>query len=175
MLFQLSKDHKVIIHPEILKFVSEFSVLSNQEMLFVILATDYCSIFAQFTSDERLRRACYHVYGDYIIDIEKSYKIQAAIQAYNSLQYNPKLEQVKVYQNKINQLLVELEDLSDSKKINDNMTATSKLRAGIRELEQEVIEMYQEEEGDLVGGGERTFIEKIMKNKAYFDSIVKKK
>jgi len=175
MLFQLDRESKAIIHPEILKFVSEFSVLNNSEMLFVILATDYCSIFAQFTEDERIRRSCYHIWGDYFPDIEKRPKVAAAMQAYNSLQYSPKIEQARVYQNKINQLLEELITLpSNGKAIKDNMDATEKLRAGIRELEQEVVEMYQEE-NRIVGGGERTFLEKIMKNKAYYESVIKKK
>ncbi len=144
-------------------------------MLFVILAVDYNSPFSQFTEDERLRRASFHVWSDYILNIEKSPKIKAAMEAYNSLQYNPKIEQARVYQNKINQLLEELITLpSNGKAIKDNMDATEKLRAGIRELEQEVIEAYQEE-NRLVGGGERSFIEKIMRNKAYYESVIKKK
>ncbi len=175
LLFQLDKSNRVILHPEMLKMCREFTVLDNQEMLFVILATDYCSIFSQFTEDERIRRACYHSHGDYIVDIEKRPKIAAAIIAYNSLQFNPKMEQARVYQNKINALLEELIGLpSNGKAIKDNMDATEKLRAGIRELENEVVEMYQEE-NRLVGGGERTFIEKIMKNKAYYESVIKKK
>ncbi len=175
LLFKLDKDSKIILHPEVLQLCSELSVLSQQEMLYVILRTDYCSIFAQFTEDDRARRACYHSFGDYIPDIDKRPKIKAAIAAYNSLQYSPKQEQVRVYEKKIALLLEELEDLSDSKKINDNMLATSRLRAGINELEHEIIAKYQEEEGDIVGGGERTFLEKIMKNKAYYESITKKK
>ena len=175
MLFQLDKQSKVIIHPEILKMVNEFNVLDNREMLFVILYADYNSIFSQFTPDERCRKSTYHVWGDYILDILKRPKINAAINAYMSLQYNPKLEQVRVYQNKINDLLNALMGLTTGKEIKDNMDATEKLRAGIRELEQEVIESYQEENRVLVGGGERSFLEKVMANKALYASIIKKK
>lgn len=174
LLFQLNKDNKILIHPEAVALCTELSVLNQQELLYVILRTDYSSIFAQFTEDDRKRRSSFHAYGDYV-DVEKSPKVRAAIEAYNSLQYSPKIEQCRVYEKKIVLLLEELEGLSDSKKINDNMVATSRLRAGIRELEQEVIDKYQEEQGNLVGGGERTFIEKIMKNKAYYESVIKKK
>ncbi len=175
-LFKLDKENKVVLHPEMLKMCSEFSVLSNSEMLFVILAVDYNSIFSQFTEDERLRRASFHVWSDYILNIEKSPKIKAAMEAYNSLQYSPKIEQARVYQNKINQLLEELITLpSNGKAIKDNMDATEKLRAGIRELEQEVIEAYQEENRLIIGGAERSFLEKIKNNKAQYQLITKKK
>lgn len=176
MLFKLCKDSKIIMHPEALALCSEFGVLNQQEMLYVILSTDYCSIFSQYPEDERSRRSCYHSFGDYILDIGKRPKIQAAVNAYNSLQYNPKIEQVRKYQQKIDDLLEELITLpSNGKAINDNMAATDKLRKGIRELEQEVLESYQEENSKLVGGGERSFLEKMQANKALYHLVTKKK
>ncbi len=173
-LFKLDRENKVILHPHIIQLCGEFQVLSQQELLYVILRTDYNSIFSQFTEDERIRRSSYHSFGDYI-DLESKPKIRAAVSAYNSLQYSPKQEQARVYQNKINQLLEDLMTETSAKAIRENMDATEKLRAGIRELEQEIIEAYQEENVRLVGGGERSFLEKCLANKALYTSVTKKK
>ncbi len=173
-LFKLDKESKVILHPEAIQLCPELSVLSQDETLFVILLTDYNSIFSQFTEDERFRRSSLHVWGDYLLDVINKPKVKNAIQAYKSLQYSPKIEQIRVYQNKINLLLYELSSLSSAVNIKSNMDATKLLRSAIHELEQEVLESYQEE-NRLVGGGKRSFLEKIQANKSYYESVIKKK
>lgn len=174
MLFKVDKNNKVLLHPECVKLCPEFNVLSQEEIVFIVLVYDYNSPFSQLIEEERIRRAMFHIWNDNKLDLLGKQKIKNAISAYKGFQYNPKIEIVNTYQKKISMLLEELEGLSSGELIKKNMEATSRLRAGIRELEQEIIESYQEE-GTLMAGAELSFLEKIQKNMEYYKSVIKKK
>lgn len=173
-LFFIDEKKNTVLHPEAVKLHPVLSTLTEDEILFVVLAYDYCSPYAHFSEDDRVRRASLHVWSDNKVDILKKQKIKSAIDIYKGLQYNPKIDLVKAYQNKIDALNRNLETTNDAAGIEKTLKAQALLRKSIKELEQEVLEAYLEE-GKIVGGGERTFLEKMQKNQELYKSIIKKK
>lgn len=173
-LIQINEKLKSVIHPDAVKLFPGFNVLSADEILFIVLVYDYCSPYAAFTEDERLRRASLHVWSDNNVDLIQKQKIKNAIEAYKGLQYNPKIELSKAYQRKIDQLTAGLEDLTAPDQIKKTLDSINLLRASVRELEQEVLAVY-EEEGKMVGGGERSFLENMHKNRELYKKVTQKK
>lgn len=171
-LIHINEKAGTILHPDAVKLFPGFNILSTEEVLFIILAYDYCSPYAAFVEDDRLRRASLHVWADNRLDILKKQKIKNAIDAYKSLQYNPKIELTKSYQKKIDQLTDGMDSLAPEK-IKATLESINLLRKSIRELEQEVLAVY-EEEGKLVGGGERSFLENMHKNRELYKKVIQK-
>ncbi len=173
MLFKTDKQNKIFLHPEAVGLYPILGTLSADEVLFVALVYDYQSPFHQFAEDERLRRASLHIWADNRIQqmLDKQ-KVRQAIEAYKALQYNSKQEVINTYNNKIALIQADFEGLTSPEMIKKSMEAIKMLRVGIRELEQEVLEAYQEE-NVLIGGGKRSFLEEMMANKAKYESVIK--
>lgn len=173
-LIHINEKSKTILHPDAVKLFPGFNVLSQDEILFIVLAYDYCSPYAAFTEDERLRRASMDVWSDNKADIVNKQKIRNAIEAYKGLQYNPKIELSRSYQKKIDELNVAMSGVSSADLIKKTIESINLLRKSIRELEQEVLAVY-EDEGKMVGGGERSFLENMHKNKELYNKVIAKK
>ena len=173
-LIAINEKSNQILHPDAVKLFPGFNVLSSDEILFIVLAYDYCSPFSGFTEDERLRRASLHIWADNKLDLLNKQKIKNAIEAYKGLQYNPKIELSRSYQKKIDELSSAIEGVTAPDLIKKTVESINLLRKSIRELEQEVLSVY-EEEGTMVGGGERSFLENMHKNKELYKKVVQKK
>src|SRR3972149_2146322 len=166
-LIKINEKSNQVIHPDAVKLFPGFNVLSSDEILFIVLAYDYCSPFSGFTEDERLRRASLHIWADNKLDLLNKQKIKNAIEAYKGLQYNPKIELSRSYQKKIDELSSAIEGVTAPDLIKKTVESINLLRKSIRELEQEVLSVY-EEEGTMVGGGERSFLENLHKHKELY-------
>jgi hypothetical protein len=173
-LIHINEKSNTILHPDAVKLFPGFNVLSQDEILFIVLAYDYCSPYSGFTEDDRLRKASLHVWSDNRIELLSKQKIKNAIEAYKGLQYNPKIELNRAYQRKIDELILAMEGVISADLIKKTMESIKLLRTSIRELEQEVLAVY-EEEGKMVGGGERSFLENMHKNRDLYKKIVQKK
>lgn len=173
-LIKINEKTNQVLHPEAVKLFPGFNVLSEEEILFIVYAYDYCSPFSAFPEEDRVRRASLQVWADNRLELLTKPKIKNAIEAYKSLQYNPKIELTKAYQDKINEIQIRLLVETSDQKIKAMLESIKNLRASIRELEQEVLAVY-EEEGKLIGGGERSFLENMLKNKELYKKVVAKK
>jgi len=173
-LIAINEKSNQLLHPDAVKLFPGFNVLSHDEILFIVLAYDYCSPYSAFVEDDRLRRASLHVWADNRLDLLQKQKIKNAIEAYKGLQYNPKIELSKSYQKKINELNDAMVSMSAPDAIKKTIESINLLRKSIRELEQEVLAVY-EEEGRMVGGGERSFLETMQKNKELYRKVTQKR
>jgi hypothetical protein len=104
-LFHLDQKNNTILHPEAVRLCPELGLLNEKEVLFIILAFDYNSIYKQYPERQRLSKAIWHVFGDnnpkFLEEDKREKRIQAAINAYKSLQYNRNEELISIYQQKI--------------------------------------------------------------------------
>lgn len=174
MLFYLDSHNLTCLHPDAVSLCPELSVLDEKEILIVVLAYDYKSPFRQFTEPDRKRKALIHVYGDDDRNIFERDKIKKAVEAYISLQYNPKIELVYTYQSKIDTLQDEFVKASDEKEISRIIKSINSIRESIRDLETEVYDEVAKE-GRIVGGRELSFLEKFQRNKDRYKALMKKK
>lgn len=158
-----------ILHPDAVKLFPGFKKLTEDEVLYIVLTYDYCSPYSHFTLDDRRRRATMHVWNDNKLpELDKRDDIRFAIEAYKSLQYNAKEEFAKSLQRRVEQLSTMIED--GSANVEKTVKDIRILRAEIKELEQEVLLAYQED-GKLVGGGQRSFLENMLKNKQLYEAV----
>ena len=63
-LFHLDQKNNAVLHPEAVKLCPELRLLNEKEVLFIILAFDYNSIYKQYPERQRLSKAIWHVFGD---------------------------------------------------------------------------------------------------------------
>jgi hypothetical protein len=173
-LFCVDVRGNCVLHPEVVKLCESFSTLSEKEVLYIVLAYDYNSIYKQFPEHERKRKAMWHAFDDNESDLIESDRIKIAAEDYMSLQYNPKLEVIKSYQKKIDKFL-ELLEQDDSptavKKIDD---AIDSLRKRIDIMQNEV-DLQTQTDGVIKGKMTLSFLEKAMSNMKYYKSITAKK
>jgi hypothetical protein len=174
-LFDIDKKSNQFLRPEAIKLCPELGVLEEQEAITITLAYDYYSPYNQFPEEDRQRKALLHVFKGSAPDkFFQKEKIKVAVEAYKGLQYNPKINMIQLYQAKVEDLNKLLMKTKDDKEINDNVNSIKVLRKYIKELEEEVF-ADRIEEGVVVGKSELSWIEKMMQNKANWDSITKKK
>jgi hypothetical protein len=171
-LFYIDEKNLTVLRPECYKLSPELSVLSERDILFVVLSTDYHSIYRQFPEHERVRKAMFHAYDKYDPEILKKPSMKLAIEAYKGLQYDPKIHLAERYQKKIDRLL-EILDVEDSATaIEKNTKAIDSLRKNIIELENEVAESIIKK-GQVKGDQELGWIEALKTNKKHYASLKK--
>ena len=172
-LFFIDDNNNTVLHPDALKLCEELRVLDDKEIALIIYACDYHSPFRQFTDKDRRRKAMVKVYGSDKKDLFEPLKIKNAVEAYMSLQYNPKVELVNTYNLKIDELQKELMTQADEKSINRILKSVDMLRKSVRELEAEV---YEEliKEGRVVGNASLSLLENMQKNKDAYKNIMRK-
>lgn len=178
MLFFVDAKNNILLHPYVAKMSPELSLLTEKEVLFVIFAYDYNSIFRQFSEHERMRRSSWRVYGDYKPELANAEKhtqvIKAAISAYKGLQYNRNIELIESYNRKIDLLTAILEEDNSSIGISKAMTSIDQLRKAIRLIEAEVLE-EKLLDGQLTGKVQLSWIEKAKQNTKQYQSMISKR
>lgn len=174
-LVSLNKNGTFVLAPEIAKMEPSLAKLTEEELLAVILAYDYFSVYRQLPEHERLRRAHTQVFKAKRSNFWTEPKIIEAVNAYMGCQYDERREQVKTYQVKI-ALINESIRISDSPTAISNHVKTNKeLRAALNEMEEELM---MDEEKDLItikGKGQLSFLAKIMRNKEKYKEITAKR
>jgi hypothetical protein len=150
----------------------ELALLSDDEVLYVILAYDYNSIYRQFPEEDRMRRARRQIFGEEDVKLSNA-KMKKGISAYMSLQYDVRQEQIKVYEEKIGDLNLNLQNNSSTADIKKNLSSQTELRKAIKELQKELLEDLSQE-SSIQGGGKKTFIERMMENKEAYKSLMRK-
>ena len=173
-LFHLDQKNNTILHPEAVRLCPELRLLSEKEALFIILAFDYNSIYKQYPERQRLSKAIWHVFGDnnpkFLDEDKREKRIQAAIEAYKSLQYNRNEELISIYQQKIEQSQQEILMEDSSTRLKNIRDIISGFRKDIRDLETEIIEKNILE-AELKGDRELSLVESWQTNMKHYNSI----
>lgn len=173
-LFYVDTKNNAVLHPEVVKLCPSFRALNEKEILYIVLYVDYNSIYKQHPEMERKRKAIWHAFGDNEAELVETPRILAAVEDYMSLQYNPKIETISKYQKKIDKLLLQLDE-------DDSPTSITKIDGAIATLNKRINDMQMEvtdkmlDEGVLKGGRVKSFLEKIMSNRKYYESVIGKK
>lgn len=178
-LFYFDPLNKLVLRPECLKQCPELTVLNNKEIAFVILSTDYHSKYHQFPDQDRIRNAMWEAFDENVPGLMEKSKIKAAVEAYTSLQYNDKIEQIRRYRVKLNRLtarfLSDDDDDASNTSQNNTMKTIDSLRIAIKELETEVADQMISE-GVIKGDQTLSHLENLFTNNAkrYRDVTAKK-
>lgn len=174
-LFYIDKKNNTVLHEDCVRLIPELGTLNEQETLVIVLAYDYHSPYHQFPLEDRQRKALIHVYkGSSPEGFFKKKKIEVAIEAYKSLQYNHKRETIIKYREKVDLLTDLLMDTNEEKKIKEITSSTKELRRYIKELEEEV-DSDVFEEGKITGNKELSWLEQMKENQDYYKSVIKPK
>lgn len=173
-LFSVDTKNNVCLHPEVIKLCPSFLALNEKETLYVVLYADYSSLYKQHPERERKRKAIWHAFGDNEAELVETPRILVAIDDYMSLQYSPKIETIKKYQQKIDKLLLQLDEDDSPASITKIDGAIATLNKRINDMQMEVDEKILDE-GILKGGRTKSFLEKIMANRKYYESVIGKK
>jgi len=177
-LFYIDAKNNKVLHPDVVRLEPQLALLTDKEILFVILAYDYNSIYRQFPERQRVSKAIFHVWNDnkpeLLNEDKRPKRIKDAIEAYKSLQYNRNIELIEMYNKKIDSLLAILEEDNSATGIKNAMDSIDKFRKAIRAIESEVVE-EKLIDGELKGNTELSFLEKMKANQKMYRSVIAKK
>jgi len=174
LLIEIDVKNGLVLRPEVMKLVDSFSALTEKEMLSVVLFADYSSVYKQFPEHERKRKAMQHAFDDNIPKLFESQKMKDAIQDYMRLQYSPKIELARKYQEKITAFSDSMEHDTSPSSIKKTIEAITALRQSILGLEQE-IDNETLNEGVIKGKMTLSWLEKIQSNMKQYDKLIKNK
>jgi hypothetical protein len=180
-LFHIDSRSKTVLRPECVKLCPELAALDEQEVLFIILAFDHFSPLRRYPEQDRVRRSMLQVWMDnkpkLLAAIEGGdhhHRINVAIRAYKSLQYDPKVELIDKYQETVDTIRTEITSELSDKDLKSKLENIKQLREHIRALDVEITEAIIEE-GQIKGDQELSYLEKIQKNKQLYEYVTKKK
>lgn len=167
-VFKLKNKNSTILYSDAYKICPELKVLSEKELLYIILSVDYDSPSHQFPEEERMRRAKRQVYGEIEESPENTPKIKKAIEFYKSLQYDPRRETIIKYRSKIESLGHMILSATTAKEISDLDNAIEKLMDRCKKIQNEIDSDDALESVQLKGGGKLSFLEKWQKNRVSY-------
>lgn len=171
LLFYVDSQKGVILHPEVVKLCESFTALNEKEILYIILAYDYNSIYRQFPEHDRKRKAMWHAFNENETELIESGRILTAATDYISLQYNPKIEVARAYQKKIDRYLAEIESDDSPASVKKKMDVIKELRANVQELEREV-DAATLKRGQVKGKMQLSYLEELMSNRKNYQAVI---
>lgn len=181
LLFTTDIKGKAILRPACYKLCPELSALEEREMMTIILAFDYWSPLRRYNEADRIRRAILMVYDDNNPKLLKALedrpahdRITNAVEAYKSLQYDPKIALAEKYQQTVNDLQESINANLGDRELQNKLVNIDRLRKSIMALEQEITDDIIEK-GRLQGDGELSYLEEMQSNKKLYDTVTKKK
>jgi hypothetical protein len=149
MLFKLDKAKKIVLNPDAVKLMPALRDLTEDETVYVVIFADYQSPYHQLPHEERLRRARHHVWGDSKKKVD-SPLIQAAIEAYQGLQYDHNRELVIKYRAKIKMLSDALIDETKAKTLKEIDDAIERLSDRADKLQKQIDQSDMIEQENLL-------------------------
>ena len=173
-LFSVSKKGTVLFHSAVMNLCPEFSFLSEQDKLCLVLIVDYNSPFNQLPESDRRHKARLQVFGDNDITQFDKKVFQNAVELYKSLQYNSKRELIKVYEDKITSLSKDLVIATSPTAIKNILDSQKSMRKAMEELTNELSDQ-EEHKIELRGKGTLSLLEEITSNKLEYERVTKKK
>lgn len=167
-LYQLNKKKTVVIDEEAAKLCPELAKVNSKQLLFIVLYCDYNSPYHQLTEKERMLRAKRQVWGSSEETPELLKEVQEAMNAYMSLQYDPRRAQLSNYREKMTNLSNDMLNESDPRKIGLLDDAIEVLQKRAEKIEKELNEMNMVEQ-ELKGGQTLSLLEKWQKNQLEYN------
>lgn len=158
-LFEITTDKSAVLHEQAYKLCPELMNITQEELMFIICAYDYHSIYRQYPEEERVRKSLGQVYGTSTPkdDPLEDERVVDAIKAYKTLQYDPQREFVQTLIDKTNHLQTQL-------LIEEDAAQIAKINKTINELNKSIQEASYEIEKDMSalqikGGSKLSFLE----------------
>lgn len=177
-LFYADTKNNIVLHPDVVKLSPELGMLDSKEVMFIILAFDYNSLYRQFPERQRVSKAIWHVYQDSVPELldpdKRPKKIRLGIEAYKSLQYNRNIELVEMYNRKIDALLAKIEDEDNDSALKRIRESIDGFRKDVRKLEEEIVEEKMMD-GELKGNIKLSWLEKMQQNQKMYKAITAKR
>lgn len=177
-LFYFDSKNNVLLQPDVVRLEPQLGLLSEKEVLFIILAYDYNSIFRQFPERQRVSKAIWKVFEDNVPELlnedKRPKRIKEAILAYKSLQYNRNIELIEMYNRKIDELIELLEAENSNTGIKNLTESIDRFKKNIKAIESEVLE-EKIIDGQLKGKVELSFLERMKSNAKMFNAMMAKK
>lgn len=181
LLFTVDIKEKLVIRPACYKLCPELSGLDEKELMVIVLVFDYWSPLRRYNEADRIRRALLMVYDDNNPKLLKALeerpshdRITNAIEAYKSLQYDPKIALAEKYQQTINDLQESINAGLGDRELQSKLSNIDRLRKSVMALEQEITDDVIAQ-GKLQGDAELSYLENMQANKKLYESVTKKK
>lgn len=181
LLIHIDVKNKLVLRPACVHLCPELSVLSEKELMVIILVYDNYSVLRRYNEADRIRRAILMIFDDNepkLLDaLEKRPphdRITVAVEAYKSLQYDPKIELANAYQKKIDSLTSSLERETGPTAISNILKSISELRKNKLALETEVANEVIEQ-GKIKGDQELSYLEELQSNRKRYELLTRKK
>ncbi len=174
-LFYFDQKNKVVLHPDCIKLCPDLTLVSEKELLWIILSYDYYSPFHQLPQRDKERRAAWEVFDEEVQnDLKQKKTVQLAIEAYNSLQYSPKIEYIKRFNEKIDAMFVLMGQ-------DDSPTSIERMAKTIQSLRKTVLDMQNEvaddvkRKGVIKGDASLSLLEQLQQNMKSYIATLKTK
>lgn len=181
LLFTVDIKNKVLLRPDCYKLCPELSALDEKEIMVLILSFDYWSPFRRYNEKDRIRRSVLEVYLDNnpklleaLDNPQPNHRITNAVNAYKSLQYNPKIALVEQYQKTINDLQESINAQLGDRELQSKLTNIERLRKSIMALETEITDDVIAK-GRIQGDGQLSYLEEMQANKKLYEAVTKQK
>lgn len=181
LLFTLDIKNKIVLRPACYKLCPELSALDEKELMVIVLAFDYWSPLRRYNESDRIRRTLLMVYDDNNPKLLKALeerpahdRITNAVEAYKSLQYDPKIALAEKYQQTVNDLQESINANLGDKELQNKLVNIDRLRKSIMALEQEITDDIIEK-GRLQGDGELSYLEEMQGNAKLYATVTRKK
>lgn len=181
LLIYADQKNSIILRPIVMKMCPEFSALDEKELMVIILSYDYHSIYKQHNERARIAYAITRVYGNNEPKLLKAleektpnHRITNAVNAYKSLQYDPKIELIHTYQKTIDDTQMQISSELTERELDTKLKNISRLRKSILELELEITDGLVQQ-GQVKGDQTLSYLEQLQKNKQLYEAITRKK
>lgn len=172
MVFYVDALKKVCLQPDAIKLCPELSVLTEKEVVWIVLAYDNYSPYRQYPERDREQKAMWAVFEENMPELLTKHSIRLAVTAYKSLQYNPKIALKEIFEKKINSLTQQLEIEESPLAFTKLMTMIDLARKSISELENEIAESVLKK-GVIKGDQEMCLLEEFQQNIKGYNAILK--
>jgi hypothetical protein len=171
LLIQINEKTGEVLHPEVVKLCESFSLLTNEEMLYVVLFADYNSIYKQFPEHDRRRKAMWHAFNENATDAIESPRVLVAIKEYQDLQFDPDIELANRLQKRVDYFSDIIDADTNAAAIEKNMKAIRLLRNDITSLRNKVSEKVKAM-GVIKGERQLSMLENRLADKKRYKSII---
>lgn len=180
-LFYIDPRANILLRPDTIHLCPELSALSEEEVVFIIKAFDHFSPYRRYAETDRIRRSMLDVFKDNNPKLLKAiesgdphHRINVAIRAYKSLQYDPRIDLMNKYAETMDSEQKSIRPGLGSKELAEILENIETLRKHIKAIEDEITEAIIDE-GKLKGDQELSHLENLQKKKELFEYVTRKK
>lgn len=167
-IFQLNSKGTVVLHNDAYKLCPELKNLTEEELLYVILAYDYKSPYHNFPEEERIRKAKRQIWKTKDYEFEDVEYIDNAIEFYKSLQYDIDQEILRNYQEKIDQLNARLQKTDANAEIKSIISVIDIMEKKIADI-QEKLDKDNEININLKGNIKLSLLERMQRSRELYE------